>query len=207
MRRSKEDAEATRESLLGAAEQMFAEQGIHNTRLSDVAKAVGVTRGAIYWHFKNKDELISAIIDRLSTPLETAMQSLLKEAASGTMTLDALAETLVFSYQRLLEVPAAEKITRFAMRYSLCNESPVVSAQLTRNRDQNIARLTQIIGYAQQHELVRKDRSARQLALYIRAHIMGIYHQHLSSSELYPNGLEDIRLSIKLLFEGLKADA
>ena len=56
MRRSKAEAEATRESLLTAAEQLFAEQGIGSTRLSDVASAAGVTRGAIYWHFKNKDD-------------------------------------------------------------------------------------------------------------------------------------------------------
>lgn len=205
MRRSKEDAAVTRENVLAAAEQLFAENGIHATRLSDIAAAAGVTRGAIYWHFSNKDELIGALIDRLSTPLELAMGSLLDAAATGNMTLQALTDTLLNSYRRLLEVPTAEKITRFAMRYSLCNESPAVSAQLERNRNHSLAQLTQIIAHAQQQQLLRSDHSAEQLASYIRGQMIGIYHQQLSSSDIYPQGLADIRVSLELLFSGLQA--
>lgn len=203
MRRSKAEAAITRDNLLTAAEQLFAENGIHNTRLSDVAASAGVTRGAIYWHFKNKDELIGAMIDRLSTPLEQAMQSLLKDAAAGRMTLQALTDTLLASYQRLLEAPTTEQITRFAMRYSLCHESPAVHQQLQKNRQQNVDTLTQIMRYAQQHGLVRRDCSDRQLALYVRGQMMGIYHQQLSSPDIYTQGLADIRNSLELLFTGL----
>ena len=57
MRRTKEDAEKTRESLLQAAELVFGEKGYSATRLSDIADRANVTRGAIYHHFANKKEL------------------------------------------------------------------------------------------------------------------------------------------------------
>lgn len=61
-RKTKEDAEATRQALLDAALRVFGEQGYSATRLEDVALAAGVTRGAIYWHFANKADLYNAAI-------------------------------------------------------------------------------------------------------------------------------------------------
>jgi TetR/AcrR family acrAB operon transcriptional repressor len=72
-RRSKEDALATRNSLLDAAEHVFLAQGVAGTSLNDIAVAAGTTRGAIYWHFKDKADLFNAMMDRVSMPLQSAM--------------------------------------------------------------------------------------------------------------------------------------
>ncbi|TCK16464.1 TetR family transcriptional regulator [Marinobacterium mangrovicola] len=69
MRRTKEEAEATRLHILLKALELFSDQGISNTSLTEVAKAAGVTRGAIYWHFKNKWDLFNAIWERYSAPV------------------------------------------------------------------------------------------------------------------------------------------
>lgn len=61
MRRTKEDAEQTRLELLKKAVKVFNSKGYVRTRLEDIAKAAGVTRGAIYHHFGNKAELFKAI--------------------------------------------------------------------------------------------------------------------------------------------------
>lgn len=60
MRRTKEDAQHTREALLDAAELVFAQRGVSRTSLQEIAKAAGLTRGAVYWHFKDKAELFNA---------------------------------------------------------------------------------------------------------------------------------------------------
>ena len=52
-RRTKEDAEATRNKLLDAAAEVFFAKGVAGASLSEVAQAAGLTRGAIYWHFKD----------------------------------------------------------------------------------------------------------------------------------------------------------
>lgn len=69
-RRTKADAEATRHRLLDAAEVLFQHKGVSNTSLNDIAVAAGTTRGAIYWHFKDKADLFNAMLERVTLPLE-----------------------------------------------------------------------------------------------------------------------------------------
>lgn len=72
VRRTKEDANATRHSLLDAAETVFHERGVSRASLHEIALAAGATRGAIYWHFKDKSDLFNAMMERVTLPLEQA---------------------------------------------------------------------------------------------------------------------------------------
>jgi len=76
VRRTKEEAAATRDSILDAAEILFAKQGVSRTTLQHIATAAGVTRGAIYWHFVDKGAVFSAMMDRATMPMDTAIQQL-----------------------------------------------------------------------------------------------------------------------------------
>ncbi|NWA23785.1 TetR family transcriptional regulator [Pseudomonas gingeri] len=70
VRRTKEEAQETRRQILEAAEKAFYERGVARTTLADIASLAGVTRGAIYWHFSNKAELVQAMLDSLQEPLD-----------------------------------------------------------------------------------------------------------------------------------------
>lgn len=70
VRRTKEEAQKTRHKLLDAAEHLFQEQGVSRTSLQDIAKRAGATRGAVYWHFKDKADLFNAMMERVTLPLE-----------------------------------------------------------------------------------------------------------------------------------------
>lgn len=59
-----EEAARTRERLLDAALEVFFEQGVATPSLTVVAERAGMTRGAIYGHFRNKDDLFRALCDR-----------------------------------------------------------------------------------------------------------------------------------------------
>lgn len=72
-RRTKADAQTTRNNLLDAAEQLFQSRGVSNTSLNDIAVAAGTTRGAIYWHFKDKADLFNAMMVRVTLPLEQTL--------------------------------------------------------------------------------------------------------------------------------------
>jgi TetR/AcrR family acrAB operon transcriptional repressor len=72
-RRTKEDAAITREQLLDAAERVFRERGVSGSSLAEVASAAGVTRGAVYWHFRDKSDLCAAMCERGTLPLETIL--------------------------------------------------------------------------------------------------------------------------------------
>ena len=72
-RRTKADAQTTRNNLLDAAEQLFQSRGVSHTSLNDIATAAGTTRGAIYWHFKDKADLFNAMMERVTLPLEQTL--------------------------------------------------------------------------------------------------------------------------------------
>jgi AcrR family transcriptional regulator len=71
VRRTKFDAEKTRQSLMDAAEILFLEQGVTRTSLDQVARGAGVTRGALYWHFNNKFDLLRGMVDRVDLKLDS----------------------------------------------------------------------------------------------------------------------------------------
>ncbi|SHG45778.1 TetR family transcriptional regulator [Massilia sp. CF038] len=79
VRKTKEDALVTRNSILDAASALFAENGVSGTTLQHIATAAGVTRGAIYWHFIDKGALFDAMMERAKMPFESAMALLDKQ--------------------------------------------------------------------------------------------------------------------------------
>jgi TetR/AcrR family acrAB operon transcriptional repressor len=74
VRRTKEEAAATREQVLDAAERVFRARGVGHASLAEVADAAGVTRGAIYHHFASKAELFEAMLARAEMPIDVAFE-------------------------------------------------------------------------------------------------------------------------------------
>lgn len=93
MRRTKEEAAETRQTLLDAALRVFSRQGFAATRLDDVANEAGVTRGAIYWHFKSKADLYNTLVAEVSQRSEEVINR--ERAAAGGSTLDVLRRIMV----------------------------------------------------------------------------------------------------------------
>lgn len=79
VRRTKEDAARTRAAILDAAETLFFDQGVGRTSLDEIGARAGVTRGAVYWHFKSKGELIAALFDRVRLPQEDMVERAVAE--------------------------------------------------------------------------------------------------------------------------------
>jgi len=72
VRRTKDEAQETRSAILDTAERVFSERGVSRTSLTDIAEAAGLTRGAIYWHFKDKADLFCEMFARVTMPMEDA---------------------------------------------------------------------------------------------------------------------------------------
>lgn len=75
-RRTREEAEATRAALLDAAEQVFYAKGVARASLQEIAKAAGLTRGALYWHFSDKADLFRAMLERVHLPFEELIDAI-----------------------------------------------------------------------------------------------------------------------------------
>lgn len=82
---TKEESLETRSRILDAAEDVFYEKGVAHTSLAEVAQAANVTRGAIYWHFKNKSDLFVAMCERVSLPMEAMVKASADEFASDPL--------------------------------------------------------------------------------------------------------------------------
>ncbi|MFA4994349.1 MAG: TetR family transcriptional regulator [Bdellovibrionales bacterium] len=75
-RRTKEDAEKTRGRIIDAAEKIFYAHGVTRSSLEQIAEEAGVTRGAVYWHFKDKAELFHAMAQRIFLPHEDLLEKM-----------------------------------------------------------------------------------------------------------------------------------
>lgn len=82
MRKTKEDTEASRQSIIKAAKRIFSEKGYSATKLEDIGKSVGMTRGVIYWHFKNKAELFQYLVEDAIGSIEILVDEVLAEDLS-----------------------------------------------------------------------------------------------------------------------------
>lgn len=155
VRRSKEDALATRQRLLDAAERVFLEQGVAGTSLNDIALAAGTTRGAIYWHFADKADLFNAMMDRVVLPLESAMAHVQMDAAADP--LPALRQAIQGALRQTVRDPQTRRVFEVAthkVEYvdSLC----AVRARHLQMRNEWVERM---------HQALRKSAHSRGVRL------------------------------------------
>ncbi|WP_078786302.1 TetR/AcrR family transcriptional regulator [Eubacterium ruminantium] len=59
-------AEERKNEILDVAEQLFAEKGFDNASTNDIIKRIGIARGTLYHHFKSKEEILDAIVNRIT---------------------------------------------------------------------------------------------------------------------------------------------
>lgn len=62
MVKKKEVAKLTRQDWINQALQTLSESGMESVRVEPLAKVMGVTKGSFYWHFKNREELLNALL-------------------------------------------------------------------------------------------------------------------------------------------------
>ena len=109
-RKTKEEAQETRQRILDAAERVFQMQGVSRTSLAHIADAAGVTRGAIYWHFRNKADLYDAMVRRVLDSEEARCHAGMAESVDPLSFIRDLAVEFLQRlacdprYQRVLEI-------------------------------------------------------------------------------------------------------
>jgi TetR/AcrR family acrAB operon transcriptional repressor len=82
VRRTKEEAEITKQNLLAAGLEVFSRKGYTATRVEDIARQANVTTGAIYHHFGGKSALYVALVERSSARANEIAQQIIE--AGGT---------------------------------------------------------------------------------------------------------------------------
>lgn len=202
-RRTKEEAAATRDSILDAAEKLFVEQGVSRTTLQHIATAAGVTRGAIYWHFDDKGALFNAMMERAILPLEAELQ-VLDEADSSDPLAD-LREYMLAVLRRTVEDPVARRVFEIAMlKVEFVDEMDAVRCRRQHSLSQWMARVERRIKLAADQGLIACKVEPSMLALAMWTMIDGLVRNWMFAPQSF-DLLELGKSVIDPYMEGLRA--
>src|SRR6266545_3669744 len=105
-----------RRQILDAAIRVFARQGFHACRVSDIADEAGVAYGLVYHYFKSKDQVLNELFTERWSLLLTAIEEIDGQPIGGREKLDAVAQFIIDSYRydpELMQVIIVE-VTRAA---------------------------------------------------------------------------------------------
>lgn len=137
VRRTKQEAAATREQLMDAAERVFRARGVGHASLAEVADAAGVTRGAIYHHFASKADLFEAMLARAEMPIDAAFEGAPQPVADP---LGVVRETAIKALLHLASCQRVQNIFEVAfLRCEYTDELAPVEQRHLAERDQCLA--------------------------------------------------------------------
>ena len=101
-RRTKEDAQRTRERILASALALFSKKGYEHTTFTDIAARLKLTKGAVYWHFDSKEKLLLELVRLALEKFRRQIEALTPE---GELTFPAVAEMMVQNAEQVIADP------------------------------------------------------------------------------------------------------
>ncbi len=179
-RKTKEEAERTRQQIIQAARLVFHECGVSRTSLEKIAKAAGVTRGAVYWHFADKADLFFAMREQASLPLFSRLDDLL--LAEGLANpLDGIEQALNEFFHTLEERPEVRQIFEImASRCEYVDEFATVQAEINKPALDFLSKVEIAYLRARERDTLRPGLEPRTVALDTWAFACGLFHHLLT---------------------------
>ena len=186
VRKTKEVAGLTRLRIIDAARSVFLKRGVSRTTLEHIATEADVTRGAVYWHFKNKTEIFYAIRDRVFLPLIDRMDDTLA-TASQTDDVDALTQienSLCETINELNENIEMRQIYEIMMiKCEYVDEFATVLQQILNNCSNITEKIQSAYERAQDQQLLCTTQSPRALALDTHLFFSGLLHMWVKDAD------------------------
>ncbi|SDZ80593.1 TetR family transcriptional regulator [Microbulbifer marinus] len=146
-KRRKEEAQETRERILDAAITVFHKNGVARPSLTEVAELAGVTRGAVYGHFRNKADLLNALAERVQLPGEKLCESASPEQKKDP--LGVLRTRWLWLFQEVACNREWQLILEIIFhRCELVTESGEIQQRLMQGRAEGIERMRQLVSAA-----------------------------------------------------------
>jgi TetR/AcrR family acrAB operon transcriptional repressor len=183
VRKTKEEAQETYTALLDAAEQVFSEKGVTRTTLNEVACAAGMTRGAIYWHFKDKTALFQAMCDRAFLPMDALLNGIAN--APDIDPIDALRQMMV----HLLQQIATDKRQRrvFDIIFHRCEKTEEMAffALEQEKRAECLSQMEVIMQAAVTHGRLPANTNTWIAMQAIHSYLIGLIHEWLIDTSAY----------------------
>ncbi|WP_137165477.1 TetR family transcriptional regulator [Salinimonas lutimaris] len=201
MRRTKEEAEQTKQAILTAAINVFSERGVAKASLEEVAKAADVTRGAVYWHFKNKIEIFDALHTELHTPfIQRILEGLEVEHPNPVSQLQDICTNLILELDQDEQLCKAIRLFMFK-----CDYSGDLAQCKERHNLQKLEKLKVFAAYfekARYQKMISVNAKPKILALSVNCFIRGVVTEYLESPQEF-NLQDDLPLMMQLFFDSI----
>jgi AcrR family transcriptional regulator len=164
----------SRDEILKAAMQLFAHRGFHETSMSEVAREARVSKALIFWHFKTKEELFVAVLNRL---LEPYFIDFAEEAA----VMDERAQILKLAESYLLFVRDNASSVRFFLAQMLHDPhlSESLNEQVLQLYGGYRAMLVELIASAQQKGICARRSAPELAAAFLLSALNGLLIEYL----------------------------
>jgi len=157
---AREQAKAeTREALIMAAFEEFGAHGLETPSLDAICARAGYTRGAFYVHFKDRDELIAAVMERVLKRFMDAMIATGDAALDLERTVRTFAEAIAHGF-----TPLNTGVRTYQL-YQACARSEVVRLRHVQLVSEAQRRVGSAVAEGQQAGTVRADVDPQQLGL------------------------------------------
>ena len=183
-RKTKEDAAITREQLLDAAEQVFRQRGVARSSLAEVAAAAGVTRGAVYWHFRDKSDLCAAMCERARLPLETMLSD--AGAAVHDDPLGTLRNLMLAVLTHLAQDPRSQAVFEVMLHESEHTvEMAPITARKQRERRRCLVQVQRILQQAVARGQLAANTDTRVATQALHAYVGGIMNDWVLDRPAY----------------------
>ncbi|OHV07633.1 TetR family transcriptional regulator [Kushneria phosphatilytica] len=186
MRKTKEEAERTRQALLNAAEHLFIEKGLTRTTHNDIAQRAGVTRGALNWHFaEGKLEIFSELFERKRQMPERLAEHMARCERSAARPAATMRRILINDLQELHHDAQLQRILLICAQHcEFAGEFAWVRAQLDASVDRFLEIVCDTLNRALQHDEIRladsltTTQAARLIYIYLKGMIEAWLHRH-----------------------------
>lgn len=110
-------SEERKTQILDTAEEVFASRGFEGANMDLIAQRSGLSKGAVYWYFKKKDDIIGALLDRVFRRSINALRGIATEDGSPRARLIRIGEQISRDYQGLQHLmPIALEFYAIALR-------------------------------------------------------------------------------------------
>lgn len=189
VRKTKEDAEITRLKIIQAAREIFLVKGVSKTSLDQVATHAGVTRGAVYWHFKNKAALFHAMREQVFLPLIDKMEDTLftdidHTAPSSIDPLERIENFMLSIINELSDnIVTQETYVVMMTKCEYVDELALVLEEILNNCADIVKKLATTYQDALNSDLVNAQNSAEELAYDTHLFFTGLLHMWVKDTD------------------------
>lgn len=201
VRKSKEDAEKTRQAILESALDVFSEKGYAKTTFDEIAARAGFTKGAIYWYFRNKADLVAALI----VEYVERKRAEIEKVSPGSLSLDGLLERCCIWAQKSQNDLRYAKFNKFIFCQMEWSETVLnrVDKNLKELRAFHLDRIKKILVESRKRGELKDDVDIEKTQHVIMACYMGIMFSSLSKRFDYDT-VDMVQTGMKLLIDGMR---